>query len=337
MDSTGTTTYTWDFENRLTSVALPGTGGTVTSKYDPFGRRIYKSSTAGTSIYVYDGDNQIEEVNASGTQVARYTQGLGIDEPLAILRSATTSYYGADGLGSVTSLSNSSGANAATYTYDSFGNLTASTGTLTNPFRYTGREFDTETGLYFYRARYYDPSVGRFLSEDPGQFYGGMNFYSYVGNEPSLYVDPLGLLDVVYQVSKRRSSWFGSLWHGGETRASFAIEATCICVSNGKYQIKIKLIFNAEITYYWDSTLRHEEKHVQVMKDFFNRQKPRYEQFEKTYSSKTECDYFRQLYVSGVPSSGRIPDLRQMIYSDFEDLNSLQSSVDTWLDRIFQH
>ncbi len=67
VDSTGTTSYVWDFENRLTSVTLPGSGGTVSFKYDAFGRRIYKSSTTTTSIYAYDADNLIEETNSSGT------------------------------------------------------------------------------------------------------------------------------------------------------------------------------------------------------------------------------------------------------------------------------
>jgi YD repeat-containing protein len=141
-DSTGSTSYAWDFENRLTSVTLPGGGGTVYFKYDPFGRRIYKSSPSGTSIYAYDGDNLIEETNAAGSAVARYSQGLNIDEPLAMLRSGTTSYYEADGLGSLTSLSNTSGALANTYTYDSFGNVVASSGSLVNSFQYTGREFE---------------------------------------------------------------------------------------------------------------------------------------------------------------------------------------------------
>jgi RHS repeat-associated protein len=193
VNSSGTTTFAWDYENRLTSVTLPGSGGTVTFKYDPFGRRIYKSSSSGTSVYAYDGDNLIEETNSTGTAVARYSQGLNIDEPLAMLRSSTTSYYQADGLGSLTSLSNTSGALANTYTYDSFGNLTASTGSLTNSFRYTGREFDTETGLHCYRARYYDTAAGRFLSEDPSVFEGGTNFYPYVGNNPVNWFDLDGL------------------------------------------------------------------------------------------------------------------------------------------------
>ena len=192
-DSTGTTNYTWDFENRLITVTLPGSGGAVYFKYDPFGRRIYKQSPTATSIFAYDGDNLVETVTASGGVVARYTQGLNIDEPLAELRGATTDYYEADGLGSITSLTDTTGAPAATYTYDSFGNTVASIGTLRNYFRYTGREFDTETSLYYYRARYYDPQAGRFLSEDPLAFGAGVNFYRYADNNPVFWRDASGL------------------------------------------------------------------------------------------------------------------------------------------------
>ena len=87
-DTTGTTYYTWDYENRLTSVTLPGTGGTVNFKYDPFGRRIEKvAPTSGTTIYAYDGDNVVEELGGGGNVLADYTQGAGIDEPLALTRS----------------------------------------------------------------------------------------------------------------------------------------------------------------------------------------------------------------------------------------------------------
>jgi RHS repeat-associated protein len=163
-------------------------------KYDPFGRRIYKSSSSTTSIYTYDGDNLIEETNSGGATVARYSQTQNIDEPLAMLRSASTSYYEADGLGSITSLSSGAGALAQTYTFDSFGKQTASTGSLVNAFQYTARESDPETGLYYYRARYYDSATGRFLSEDPLQFGGGdANLYAYVANSPTNLIDPSGL------------------------------------------------------------------------------------------------------------------------------------------------
>ena len=78
------------------------------------------------------------------------------------------------------------------YTYDSYGNLIASTGTLTNLLRYTAREFDSETGLYYNRARYYDSGAGRWLSEDPIRFVGGHDFYAYVLNDPLRYRDPSG-------------------------------------------------------------------------------------------------------------------------------------------------
>jgi RHS repeat-associated protein len=194
MNSSGTTTYAWDFENRLTNVTLPGSGGTVTFKYDPFGRRIYKSSSSGTSIYAYDGQYLTEEANASGGAVARYVQGLSIDEPLAELRSGITSYYEADGVASVTSLTTSSGASAQTYTYDSLGNVVVATGSVVNPFRYTGREFDAETGLYSYRARYFDSQAGRFISEDPiGLGGNSLNFYEYAYNSPANWIDPSGM------------------------------------------------------------------------------------------------------------------------------------------------
>ena len=192
-DSSGKS-YTWDFENRMTQAVVPGTnGGTTTFKYDPFGRRIYKQSPNFTSTFVYDGPTLIETVNASGIEVASYTQGLNIDEPLAMLRGTTTDYYAADGLGSITSLTSSAGAVADTYTYDSFGNVTTSTGTLRNPFLYAGREYDNETSLYFNRARYYDAASGRFRSEDPIRFSGGADFYAYVFNNPAILTDPRGL------------------------------------------------------------------------------------------------------------------------------------------------
>ena len=193
-DSSGTTNYSWDYDNRLTSVTLPGSGGTVSYRYDPFGRRIYKSSSSGISVYAYDGDNLIEETNSGGAAVARYSQGSNIDEPLAMLRSGVTSFYHSDGLRSITSLSNAAGALVQTYTFDSFGEQTASTGSLANPFRYTAREWDSDTNLQFSRARYYDSAVGRFLSEDPLGFKSEPNFYRYASNDPVLLTDPTGLI-----------------------------------------------------------------------------------------------------------------------------------------------
>ncbi len=204
-DANGTTGYAWDYENRLTSVTLPGTGGVVNFKYDPFGRRIQKSGPVGITNYVYDGANIVAEYDGASGLVADYCQGAGVDEPLAISRGGVLSFYHADGLGSVTSLTNAGGALAATYTYDAFGNVVNSAGDVVNPFRFTGREWDQESGLYYYRARYYDPSIGRFISEDPLRFGASTNFYGYLDNDPTSWLDPSGLckVDVRYTPVKR--------------------------------------------------------------------------------------------------------------------------------------
>jgi RHS repeat-associated protein len=197
-NASGTMQYGWDFENRLRSVITPT--GTVSFAYDPFGRRIQKASTQNgiTTLtnYLYDGSNSIEEVDSAGNLLARYVQAVGIDEPLSELRSGTTEFYEQDGLGSVTSLSSSTAALTNSYTYDTFGNLAASSGTFVNPYQFTGRDYDTEAGLRYYRARYYAPDSGRFLREDPVYIWSRipaeMNAFVYTRNRPTTLTDPLG-------------------------------------------------------------------------------------------------------------------------------------------------
>src|SRR5207249_3313521 len=118
------------------------------------------------------------------------------------------------------------------YVYDSFGNLTTSSGTLTNPFQYTGRDYDQETGLRYYRARYYDPAVGRFLSEDPLEFGGGINFYAYVHNSPSNRTDPLGFCDKEFDWDKAKFCLVQSFQdHFGLTGAAGLSGALAIPIS----------------------------------------------------------------------------------------------------------
>jgi RHS repeat-associated protein len=226
-DSTGTTGYAWDVENRLTSVTLPGSGGTVSFKYDPFGRRVEKISPSFTSVFAYDGDNLIETVNSSGGVVSRYSQGLNVDEPLAELRGSATSYYEADGLGSITSLTAANGSIAQSYTNDSFGKQIASSGSVSNPFDYTAREFDSETNLYYYRARYYDMSTGRFLSEDPIRFNSGqVNFYDYVANSPIINFDPTGLAYCQFILNGNAQSGYMWCFPGDPRKPVFGFPAS---------------------------------------------------------------------------------------------------------------
>ena len=117
----------------------------------------------------------------------------GIDEPLMMIVGENRYFYHANEQGSVLALSNASGTLAETYLYSPYGEL-GFDGALGNPYLYTGRRYDPETGLYYYRARMYSATQRRFLQPDPIGYMGGMNLYAYVGNNPVMYVDPWGLL-----------------------------------------------------------------------------------------------------------------------------------------------
>ncbi len=192
------TQYTYDAENRLTKVedfvsGNPTPSSTSTYRYDGLGRRIEKVANGQTKRYIYDGEDILLEYDGTNALQARYTHGPGIDEPIAVTRGGSTFYYHQDGLGTVTELTDSTGATAKAYTYDAYGNILESPGTLEQPYAYTGREFDSESGLYHYRARYYDSVAGRFLQKDSrGLNRGEWNLYQYVLNNPVNLDDPLG-------------------------------------------------------------------------------------------------------------------------------------------------
>jgi len=188
IEGSDTRIYEWDAANRLKRV-LKNTAEVTRFSYDPFGRRVEKVVGATTTAYVYDDDDIVRQtVNGLATA---YVHGLKTDEPLAREDSGgNRTYLHADGLGSLMKETDSAGAVMLTRKYDAFGNPEA--GSTTSGYAFTGREWETEVGLYYYRARYYDPQVGRFVSEDPIDEQLGENLYSYALDNPGLYIDPTG-------------------------------------------------------------------------------------------------------------------------------------------------
>jgi RHS repeat-associated protein len=186
------TTYTFDYENKLTRVQYSGMD--TQYKYDPLGRRIEKNINGQVIQYVYDGDNILNEYDGAGNIKSKYVFNLAIDDPLSVEQGGSVYYYHKDGLGSVTELTNSTGSVVKTYRYNSYGETSSQTGSLIQPFTFTGREYDPETGLYYYRARYYDPAAGIFIGKDPIGFESGDgNLFRYVKNNPINFTDALGL------------------------------------------------------------------------------------------------------------------------------------------------
>jgi RHS repeat-associated protein len=191
-DSLGAWSLSYDYENRLKQAMLPS-GLIVNYKYDGLGRRIQRTTSAGANErYVYDGHDALIDLNSDWSVANTYLNDLGIDNYLRQTSLTTgVSYFLTDHLGSAAALTDGSGNIVEQDSYDSFGNSSGSTRTR---YGYTGRERDSETGLYYYRARWYDPQIGRFITEDPIGFEGAdFDWYVYAANDPVKFRDPEGL------------------------------------------------------------------------------------------------------------------------------------------------
>ena len=187
----GTKTYYWNALNQLVEVKQ-GTTTLATFEYDGEGRRTEKVAAGLTHQYIYDAEDIVEErITGSSSDTIRYHHGVGFDEPLARTNgSSVTTYYLADHLGSIVQESSAAAAITLEREYDPWG--VAMQGASTSGYAYTGREWDAETGLAFYRARYYSPEAGRFLLDDPAGLIDGPNLSAYVRNGPTGAVDPTG-------------------------------------------------------------------------------------------------------------------------------------------------
>ena len=189
LTSAGSTTYTYSSENLLTSAS-----GGIALAYDP-AKRLYQTSggSAGTTRFGYDGPDLIAEYNSSNALLRRYVNGPGADEPLVWYEGSGTSdrrFLHADERGSIVAVTNSSGTTLNVNGYDEYG--IPSSGNV-GRFQYTGQTWLPELGMYYYKARIYSPTLGRFLQTDPIGYGGGMNVYAYVGMDPVNFADPSGL------------------------------------------------------------------------------------------------------------------------------------------------
>gem|GEM_PF-2376205 len=199
-DSNSKWYYSYDRENRLMNATkfggmMPRANESVNYQYDAFGRRVVRQDKkTGRTEFTHDGMDVIQdrfEKNDGTLSTTNYINGIGIDDKLKITTGTTSKYFLTDHLGSTVGMADTNGNVTESASYDSFGRIQSSN--LMTRYQYTGRETDETTGLMYYRARQYDPQIGRFTSEDPIGLEGGVNSYSYVKNEPMSFRDSLGL------------------------------------------------------------------------------------------------------------------------------------------------
>ncbi|MDX1988204.1 MAG: RHS repeat-associated core domain-containing protein, partial [Candidatus Obscuribacter sp.] len=186
----GVWTFGYDTENHLLTATKTGTSASFV--YDPLHRQSQKTVGSTKTRYVYSGWQRIADYNGtSGALQRRYVYGTGLDEPLIIVTGSTPTFLHHDKVGSIVAVSNNSGAVANKNKFSPFGEITTLGGTTVG---FTGQRYDSELGLYYFKHRYYSPKLGRFLQPDPIGYTGrDFNLYTYVGNSPQTYTDPMGL------------------------------------------------------------------------------------------------------------------------------------------------
>lgn len=185
----GVWTFGYDIQNRLTSASKSGVSANYL--YDPLNRQSQKTVGSTKTRFIYNGAQRIVEYNGtSGSLITRFVYAKGLDEPVVEVTSAgTKSYLHADRQGSIIAQTDNSGAVTQRNEFGPFGESAVLSGIS---FGYTGQRYDAESGHYFYKTRYYSPTIGRFLQPDTIGYGDGLNMYAYVNNQPMDASDPLG-------------------------------------------------------------------------------------------------------------------------------------------------
>jgi RHS repeat-associated protein len=346
----GTFTYQYDYENRLTSV---NSGGIAIYEYDPLGRRISKTTTAGTTRYFYDGARVIQEKDGSGNLKASYLYGAWIDDIIVMQRGVNDYYYHTNSQGSVIALTNTSGNPEEYYEYDAYGKVKffdnnyseLSNSAVGNPYLFTGRRLDEEIGLYYYRYRYYEPNHGRYISRDPIGIWADNknlgNGYTYVGNNTKNFIDPYGLTTVTVNVNPIYDKDFkpGNIDFPSRERVKVQGRTTYVPVKaediklnwriDGKNcpigckqyildDIIVKLDINIQSEYKNEAVAKHEMKHAQQYQQFVEAAFRRYKHFATDCKRKMEdLDRIKRQQSDRIKTevSGRVNIALRKLYS----------------------
>jgi RHS repeat-associated protein len=281
--------YYWDSESRMVKYEhlasdISPMDTTALYKYDIYGRRIQKDVNGSVINFMWEGDNVSLELDSANQPIRKYFTEMGMDDYFAHLNYAEVTnwsqvfsdwypqgWYGyiKDQVGTIYKVwDHNTRTIADSRTYDSFGNLISQSGTTKTPLGFQGKYYDQESGLNYFYHRYYNPTLGRFISEDPIALYGGPNMYEVMGNDGINYRDPLGL-DRIHDLGKEFHKWFGGYYKlnqkimdttgkiediiGGTIKNVVSFNWCCFanCIGNNKELldvIALQIVYNIMVT-----------------------------------------------------------------------------------------